>query len=106
MLTIGRDPQLTETDTHHHALKNLEVFPRNFALSSVFPFLKVHGVSVPVRSIREPFQIQAGWNTVSTVGDCRCPSDCGVVLSRSRRPGTQQEARRTCSMDSTVDGQG
>ncbi|KAK5199624.1 hypothetical protein LTR99_004420 [Exophiala xenobiotica] len=63
MLTLGRDPQLTETDTHHHALRNLEVFPQNFALSSIFPFLKVHGVSFPVRSIREPFQIQAGWNT-------------------------------------------
>jgi hypothetical protein len=64
MLTLGRDPKLTETDTHHHALRNLEVFPENFALSSIFPFLKEHGVKVPIKSIREPFQIQAGWNKV------------------------------------------
>ncbi|KIX01346.1 uncharacterized protein Z518_09071 [Rhinocladiella mackenziei CBS 650.93] len=61
MLTLGRDFKLTETDTHHHALRNLEVFPENFAITAIFPFLKKHGVDVPIKSIRTPFEIQAGW---------------------------------------------
>jgi hypothetical protein len=64
MQTLGYDPKMTENNTQHPAIRDLEVFPENFARRAVFPFLTKHGVNFPIKSIREPFRIQAGWITV------------------------------------------
>ena len=64
MQTLGYDPKLTDNNEYHPHLRELEVFPENFAITAVFPFLKAHGVNVPIKSINRPFRIQAGWAKV------------------------------------------
>lgn len=68
MQTLGYDPELTENNTHHPELRELEVFPENFAMTAIFPFLKKYGVHVPIASINRSFRIQAGWVKVRVCG--------------------------------------
>lgn len=65
MQTLGYDPKLTDNNENHPHLRELEVFPENFAITAVFPLLKTHGVNVPIESINKPFRLQAGWVKVS-----------------------------------------
>jgi hypothetical protein len=102
MLSLGHDPQLTEMDTHHHSLRNLEVFQENFALTAVFPFLKKHGVKVPFAPIREKFEIQAGWEKVIFQLLSGAPLTYLVLLA-SRCCRAREETRRKGEMDQQVD---
>lgn len=107
MQTIGYDPQLTDTNTHHVALRNLEVFPENFARRSVFPFLTKHGVNFPMKSIREPFRIQAGWVEVNLdiLFAINLDANTCLVLSRGGQRATQEGIEAEVGMDSEVDGE-
>lgn len=95
MQTLGYDPKLTDNDTHHPALRELEVFPENFAITALFPFLKTHGVNVPVASFNKPFRLQAGWVKVSasvTSGDEN--AKVSVVLFERRQAAASQRLKR------------
>jgi hypothetical protein len=61
MQILGYDPKMTETDSHHPVLRDLEEFPPTVAWTSIFPLLKKHGVNVPIPSINKPFRKCARW---------------------------------------------